>query len=114
MRIGQVAKHAGVSKDTIRFYTKLGMIEAQQREAGSRSYAEYSPESISRIESIRKSQAVGFTLAEIKLLMKEMNPNCSLTQQQRNLLEMKYQEVKQKQNQLAELAGLLRDRLAKS
>ena len=114
MRIGQVARLAGVSKDTVRFYTKLGLVQARQTQAGTRSYADYGPEVASQVESIRKSQAVGFTLAEIKLLIDETTPDCNLTKQQRVVLETKYQEVKQKQTQLTELAALLYERLGRA
>ncbi|MGF1518891.1 MAG: MerR family DNA-binding transcriptional regulator [Nodosilinea sp.] len=40
MLIGELAKQTGLSKDTIRFYEKMGLIAASHRPAGTRFYKE--------------------------------------------------------------------------
>jgi DNA-binding transcriptional MerR regulator len=62
MQIGSLAATTGVSRDTLRFYEKLGLIQAQRTDNSYRSYA---PETVQLVGYIRTAQKLGFTLAEI-------------------------------------------------
>ena len=44
MLIGELSRKTGLTKDTIRFYEKLGLITAGERQAGTRLYKEFSEE----------------------------------------------------------------------
>jgi hypothetical protein len=46
MQIGELSKQTGLSKDTIRFYEKIGLIAPNTKPAGTRLYKEYPPETI--------------------------------------------------------------------
>jgi DNA-binding transcriptional MerR regulator len=62
MKIGEIAKEAGVSVDTVRFYERLGVLPAAERtESG---YRDFEPATVERIQLVRRLQAIGFTLAE--------------------------------------------------
>lgn len=64
MKIGELAKSAGVSTSRIRFYEKHGLIPPPTRlENGYREYAETM---ISRMKTITMSKALGFSLSEIR------------------------------------------------
>ncbi len=52
MLIGELARQTGLSKDTIRFYEKMGLIAASQRPAGTRLYKEYDPDMVERLALI--------------------------------------------------------------
>lgn len=52
MLISELAKKAELSKDTIRFYAKMGLITAQQRSAGSRTYMDFPPQMLERLTMI--------------------------------------------------------------
>ena len=62
MRIGEVAGHAGVSVDTVRFYERVGVLPAPER-TGS-GYRDYAPETVERIRFTRELQQIGFTLSD--------------------------------------------------
>jgi len=67
MRIGQLAGKAGVNIQTIRFYERQRVLErAQRNQSGYRSYAE---KDLLKLQFIKQSQELGFTLREIKQLM---------------------------------------------
>jgi DNA-binding transcriptional MerR regulator len=60
MRIGEIAKRAGVTVDTVRFYERVGVLPAPARtESG---YRDYEPETVERIQLTRELQGIGFTL----------------------------------------------------
>jgi len=60
MKIGEIARHAGVTVDTVRFYERVGVLRPPARtESG---YRDYEPDTIERIQLTRQLQAIGFTL----------------------------------------------------
>lgn len=67
LTIGQVAKQAHVSLDTIRLYERYGLIKEPQRAANG--YRQYSEEIIDCLKFIARTKKMGFTLKEIKELL---------------------------------------------
>ena len=67
MRIGAVAAAAGVKVDTIRFYERQRVLPAAPR--ASNGYRAYSAATIERLRMIRKLQAMGLALAQIRELL---------------------------------------------
>lgn len=67
MTIGKLAKQSGVGVETIRYYERRGLIERPQERRGA--FRVYTPETVSRIRSIKRAQSLGFSLKEIKELM---------------------------------------------
>jgi len=65
--IGRVAEQADVGIDTIRFYERRGLLPKPRRTASG--YRLYSEDTIRRLDFIRKSKALGFTLEEIISLL---------------------------------------------
>jgi MerR family transcriptional regulator, copper efflux regulator len=65
--IGQLAKRGGVGIDTVRYYERNGLLAPSTRLASG--YRRYSDLELSRLRFIRRAQALGFTLREIKELL---------------------------------------------
>lgn len=71
MLIGELSKRTGLSRDTIRFYEKKGLIRLSGGERAKNNYKDY-PESVfDRLTLIKTIKALGFTLHEIDQFMKE-------------------------------------------
>lgn len=103
--IGQVASCSGVSTDTIRVYERQGLIEVPERR--SNGYRHYSKEAVRRINFIKRAQALGFTLKEIKELLairRSSTHACEDVQQQ---LESKLNIVEGKLKDLLRLKSAL-------
>ena len=67
MRIGELAKRAGVSVQAVRFYERRRLIRTPRRTtAGYRIYTEKDLETVS---AIKKMQRFGFKLAEIRRVL---------------------------------------------
>jgi DNA-binding transcriptional MerR regulator len=64
MRIGEVARAAGVSTSRIRFYEAEGVIEPAGRTANG--YRDYPPVTVDLIVFIERAQKLGFSLKEIR------------------------------------------------
>lgn len=69
LKIGEVAKKAGVGVESLRFYESRGLIEPIGRTLSG--YRLYDPAVFERLSFIRKSQAVGFSLDEIAWIIAE-------------------------------------------
>lgn len=52
MLIGEVAKRAGLSKDTIRHYEALGLLHSSPKRAGMREYRDYDATTLERLSMI--------------------------------------------------------------
>lgn len=61
--IGDVAKRAGVSSPTIRYYEEIGLLPAPLR--SSAGYRRYSERTVQELRFVRKAQRLGFSLDEI-------------------------------------------------
>jgi MerR family mercuric resistance operon transcriptional regulator len=69
MRIGQIAAQAGVNIDTVRYYERRGLLDEPAREPSS-GYRAFSPETVRVIRFIKRAQDLGFTLGEVKDLLR--------------------------------------------
>ena len=66
MRIGELAKMAGVDVQTVRYYEREGLIEAPSRTASG--YRAYGPAHLERLNFVRHCRSLEMPLAEIKRL----------------------------------------------
>ncbi|HEY6398859.1 MAG TPA: MerR family transcriptional regulator [Solirubrobacteraceae bacterium] len=67
MGIGTLAKRAGVRIDTVRYYERSGLLAPKTRLPSG--YRRYGPIEVSRLRFIRRAQALGFTLKEVRELL---------------------------------------------
>ena len=63
MQIGEIASATGLSRDTLRFYEKHGLLRARRSANG---YRDYPPEVVDWLRYIRLAQTLGFSLAKIE------------------------------------------------
>jgi DNA-binding transcriptional MerR regulator len=63
MKIGEVARRAGVTIDTVRFYERRGVLPAAPRRPSG--YRDYGDAAVRRLQIARRMQALGLTLDEI-------------------------------------------------
>ena len=75
MQIGTIAKQSGFSKDTLRYYEKIGLIQLTKKQRGPNNYRIYDDSILQELDLIKKLKKIGFTLKEIKNLrrMDELN-----------------------------------------
>ena len=92
MRIGQLAKEAGVGVETVRFYEQKGLM-AQPPKPKTGGYREYPAESVHRIRFIRSAQQIGFSLGEIDELLELEAGNNTRCIDVRKRAEVKLEDV---------------------
>lgn len=106
MQIGEMAAVTGLSRDTLRFYEKRGLLQARR---GSNGYRDYPPEAVEWLCYIRTAQSLGFSLAEIEADLPLLMAAEATASQLREALSRKLGEID------ARIAGLsaLRAELAR-
>ena len=67
MRTGELATRAAVNPQTLRYYERRGLLSEPVRSAGG--YRVYPAEAVQRVRFIRRAQELGFTLAEVEVLL---------------------------------------------
>ncbi len=63
-KVGEVAEKARVRVQTLHFYERMGLVPKLKRSAAN--YRLYSTDAVKRVQFIKKAQAIGLTLEEIK------------------------------------------------
>lgn len=69
MLIGELSRRSGFSRDTIRYYEKLGVIAVDMERRANNRYKNYSLANLERLHQIRRLKECGFTLLEIRRLL---------------------------------------------
>ena len=103
MRIGEIAKQTGFSKDTLRWYEKIGLIKLDKKARGRNNFREYNQEDLERLIAIRQIKNLGFTLKEIEefLLLDELEElKCDLVE---GMVNEKIQAIEEKIESLSQL-----------
>ena len=68
LTIGELATSAGVPTSTVRYYERAGLLQASGR--SSANYRLYSEEDAQRLRFIRAAQGTGFSLNDVKQLLR--------------------------------------------
>lgn len=111
--IGKLASASGVSVETIRFYERKGILKQPRKQGAFRHYPD---EYIARVQFIKRSQELGFTLKESKELLDLRIKNqskCSdvLSKAEEKILEIdqKIKDLKRMKKSLQGLANCCED-----
>ena len=104
MRIGEVAKQAGVNIQTLRYYERRGLLPRAQR--GASGYRTYDPDTVGLVRFIRRAQELGFTLREIgELIQFRQVPRQGVAV--RTLAAAKLEDIERKIHQLMAMRDAL-------
>jgi MerR family transcriptional regulator, mercuric resistance operon regulatory protein len=99
MTIGRLARAAGAHVETIRYYQRRGLLESPRRPPGG--VRRYGDAALARLRFIKRAQAIGFTLEEIRELLRlERAPGC---REARTLAAVKLAAVRAR---IADLEGM--------
>lgn len=67
MRIGELARRAGIPVDTVRYYERNGILPAPARRASG--YRDYRDDDVARLDFVLRAKRLGFSLVEIRDLL---------------------------------------------
>lgn len=104
MLIGELSKKLSLSRDTIRFYEKLNLIQPLIRNNG---YKDYSQQDLQQLQLIQVAKNLGFTLTEIKQIIDLVNISDIPVDQFQTILQDKLSMIQDKIFQLKNIQHLL-------
>ena len=101
INIRDVAKSPGLTSQTIRFYEQLGLIAKPQRT--SAGYRFYSAETVKRVQFIKDAQRLGFSLDEIREVLRLKYSGQSPCDCVRKMLNGKLRDLKDQIKQMDQM-----------
>jgi DNA-binding transcriptional MerR regulator len=106
MRIGVMARKIGLTVDAIRFYERNALLPRPPRTSGG--FRRYGESDVETLAFIRRVQGLGFTLSEIRGLLKLRGNHLQPCAPVRRQLQHKLVQVQQKLDDLQKLRHELR------
>jgi len=100
-KIGELAAAAGVRRDTVRYYEKLGLLRKPDRT--SSGYRVYDAVDLERLNFIRAAQNLGFTLENSRQLL---NIRSSDDASAKAVLDIAYAKIKDTESRLRRLIDI--------
>ncbi len=113
MRIGELAKLAGVSTSKIRFYEARGLLPPAARLANG--YRDHNAHALSVVKFIQRAQSLGFTLRDVARHLRSPEGDGRKARLQAQLeaklakLDAHIEEVRARRATISDLVGELRD-----
>ncbi|MGO4304076.1 MerR family transcriptional regulator [Cupriavidus sp. RAF12] len=108
LTIGKLARAAGVGVETVRYYQRCGLLPVPERAYGA--IRQYSEQSLQRLHFIRQAQSLGFTLDEVRILLRQNDGNTcgtarALAEQKLTLVEERLKDLRRLRAELKTLIG---------
>lgn len=113
MRIGELCAKTGLSKETVRYNERQGLLENIPQPNRSNNYKVYSAVDLQRLNMIKHAKMLGFTLAEIAEVLAVWVDDKFTAEQKQASLRRKLQQLEEKEAALIELKARLKNALNK-
>jgi MerR family transcriptional regulator, copper efflux regulator len=98
LKIGDVSKRSGIGIEALRFYEKSGLLDKPSRtESG---YRVYGPEILERLAFIKRAQALGFSLDEIKRIVEDARTGRSPCDEVREIVTRRLEELDERMREM--------------
>ncbi len=107
LTVDGVIKASGLSRETLRYYEKMGLLKPQRQ--ASNGYRLYAADDLQRLEFIFKTKKAGFTIREIRELLDLKNSVSATCRLGRDMAREQIQHVDEKIVALTEIRTILVD-----
>lgn len=103
MNISKVAKISQLSTKTVRYYSEIGLVEANGRTKAG--YRDYSEQDARKLCFVRRAREFGFTIDECRSLLSLYEDRDRSSSEVKALAQIRLDEIEQKQIELQSLHG---------
>ncbi len=103
MLIGELSNKTRLSRDTIRFYEKQGLISIGRKERRENNYKEYSEDTFQKLISIKRIKSFGFTLNETEEFLALLDRDAATCENVAEKMSKKLCKIDEKIRELQEL-----------
>ncbi len=104
MEIGEVSKRAGLASSAIRYYEREQLLSPPARLNGRRQYSE---SVFQELTIVRMAQDAGFTVPEIRHLVRGFSPETAASERWQTLARTKLTEVEHRLQRLERMRAVL-------
>jgi DNA-binding transcriptional MerR regulator len=102
---GELAKEAGLNFETLRYYEKIKLIAATER--NSSGYRIYPKEILNRLKLIKMVQNCGFSINEIKYIIHIIENPAECSTNSDEVINRKMHEIDEKINEMNHVRDML-------
>lgn len=106
MRIGELAERSGVSKDTVRFYERNGLITSVAGNSATNNYRNYPEDSLARLNFFTKARDAGMSIADMKDIINTIADSCDPDVRKR-VIDTKISELKDRAEKIQRVIRFL-------
>ncbi|TVZ37450.1 DNA-binding transcriptional MerR regulator [Alteromonadaceae bacterium 2753L.S.0a.02] len=110
MGVTELAKVLQISPDTVRFYTRKGLLQPVKNTANG--YKSYRTKDIARLRFILGARGLGFTIADIEEILNVSDHHQTPCPLVRDLIEQRLHETETRFNEMRELRDRMRQAVA--
>lgn len=109
MKVSELAKAAGVTAETVRHYTREGLLSPRRHP--DNGYQLYGHQDLSRLRFIQRARTLGFSVREIGEILAHADHGDSPCPLVRDMLAARLPEVREQISQLEALAARMQQAL---
>ncbi|MBB3233066.1 MerR family transcriptional regulator [Halomonas stenophila] len=109
MKVSELARHAGVTAETVRHYTREGLLRPERHPGNG--YQLYDETDLERLRFIQRARTLGFGVAEIREILEHADQGDSPCPLVRDLLASRLPEIRARIQVLEALASRMEQAL---
>lgn len=113
MRIGELAQKSGVSRDTIRFYERNGLITSTVGDSETNSYRKYEEDCLVWLRFFAGAREAGMSVADLRSIVEATAKSCD-RDVARAVVQRKIDELKERADQIGKVIRFLENTLSGS
>ena len=110
MRIGELAERSGVSRDTIRFYERHGLLRSEAGASATNRYRDYPEENLHMLTFFAQAREAGMSIADLRSLVEARGGTCD-PRHAEAVIRAKIAELRERAEQIDRVVGFLENEL---
>lgn len=111
MRIGELSARSGLTRDTIRFYERNGLLTSAPGEEATNNYRDYSEHTLMLLQFLHGAREAGLSIADLRELSEALDKTCA-HDVARQVIQAKIDDLARKAGQIAAASDYLKQALA--
>jgi MerR family Zn(II)-responsive transcriptional regulator of zntA len=111
MLIGELSRKTGCSRDTLRFYEKIGLMKGYASPRSGNGYKNYDPALVEHVLLIKCAKTLGFTLPEIRNQILAWEGNHLSRREKQRILSEKIDHIEDKIREMRQVRRYLETKL---
>lgn len=111
MRIGELAQKSGVSRDTIRFYERNGLITSTVEDSETNSYRNYKDDCLVWLQFFAGAREAGMSVADLRSIVEATAESCD-REIAHAVIRRKIEDLKERADQIGNAVQFLENALS--